>query len=74
MAKAVNIESMAIVLELGRDDEGAVTVECRASYVVTSEGVKESRTKIVALTPAQETTVKNFAQACLTDIQTDEGI
>ena len=74
MAKNINEQRLAIIIELTRDGGTApVDVSVRADYEVEAEGLMENRSANVVLNQAQEKAIKSFGAQVLVQIKQLEG-
>ena len=70
--KTVKEERIIIHLVLEREG-GVVKVSGQADYEVTSEDLMENRSLDIKFTPAQETSIKSFAQQIVNKVKQVES-
>ena len=74
MAKNINEQRLAIIIQLTRDGGTApVDVSVRADYEVAADGLMENRSANVVLNQAQEKAIKSFGAQVLVQIKQLEG-
>jgi len=72
MAKIIEDDQFAIVIEFVKNELGEIETKCQAQYRATSEGITERRTQPIDLTQEQIDVAKKFGKTVLRIVEAKE--